>query len=180
MNRIRISGNLEKDGRVFDQGHLYSLRVTRKSGTTDDLLVVAGDGLPEGGVMVTGHLESSYMKGIGVPAYIVPESVEPCEVDNSSMAVFTGVLKSDPVTRRTHGGKPICPILLVSEDGQVPVLLWGDDAGAVEGYSAGDTLTVAGRLQSRGYKRKKDGSRHVTWELSASRFGEGEREDMWT
>lgn len=173
MNTITISGILKRGDRKYAQGHEYHLDVSRKSGTIDSLLVLHSDeNLPEGLVTITGKLRAEYIHGLGVPAYIAPDTIEVLEeqeLAGQSEAIVTGVLKSDPKCRNTHTSKVIASVLLRTEEGMIPAILWGGNARKAEdNLKAGDTITVIGRLQSREYPDKK-GVKHTTYELSASK-----------
>ena len=173
MNKIEVVGTLKDGGKNYKQGHLYLLDVPRKSGVIDTLMVFPKDGvqLSEGPIRIVGRIQSQYIKTIGVPVYIIPEDVEPRDVvEVSSDATATGTLKEDPVCRKTKTDKNICTLLLITDDGTVPVLLWGDLAKeAPNKFKAGDRLTARGRLQSREYPDKNGGKRQ-TWELSARKI----------
>lgn len=170
MNDSVISGTLKKGGTDYRQGYLYILEVPRKSGAVDSLMVISKTpGLMEGPVKITGHVRSEYIHKIGVPVYIVPEKIESVEDLGESRTTVTGRLKEDPVCRHTKKGKSVSTILLVTNDGTVPVLLWGKDAEEVsEKYKGGDMLTASGRLRSREYPDKK-GQTRTAYELSASK-----------
>lgn len=172
MNDSVITGILKKGDMEYPQGCLYILEVPRKSGDMDSLMVFSRTpGLMEGPVKITGHVKSEYIHKIGVPVYIVPEKIEPAEETGMSRTTVTGRLKEDPVCRHTKKGKSVSTILLVTNDGTVPVLLWGKNAEEVsEKYKGGDMLTASGRLRSREYPDKK-GQTRTTYELSASRVG---------
>lgn len=181
MNKIVVNGILKRDGKEYAAGHAYRLDVARKSGTVDSLLVLHPDNtLPEGPVAITGKLKSEYIHGLGVPAYIAPDTVTAVtenEAAGVSEASVTGTLKAVPKCRKcrnTHNAKVIASILLKTEDGTIPVILWGNSAKKAEDkFRAGDTVTVTGRMQSREYSDKK-GGRHTTYELSSYRVELGE------
>lgn len=169
MNRAKINGILRKGGKKYNQGHLYLLDVARKSGTVDTIMVFSdNEDLPEGPVHVEGQLKAEYIHGMGVPAFIKEEKVEPAEADGSSETTVTGTLKANPKARSTHGGKSIATVLIRTEDGTVPVLLWGGNATKAEkSLKAGDAIRATGRMQSRKFKDKKTGDERTTYELSA-------------
>ncbi len=179
MNKIIANGILKKAEKPYDSRYLYWLEVARKSGTIDTVMVLSEDGgLMEGLVKITGALKSEYIHPVGVPVFIVPEMVEPGEekAEVSSEAVVTGTLKHNPVCRTTKKGKNVSTILLITEGGTIPVLLWNDNAKqAPDKFKEGDTLTATGRLQSREYP-VKDGAR-TTYELSARKIILAEGED---
>ena len=180
MNEIKICGNLRKEDKKYEDGHLYLLEVKRKSGFLDKLMVLSPDDtLTCGSVCITGHIKSDYIEGLGVPVFIIPDMVEsvgkddrelkPENGDYFSRTTITGKLKTAPVCRKIKDGF-ISTVLVVTEDGTVPVLLWNDTAkAAAEKYKAKDEVKVSGRLQSRDYP-DKNGVWHTTYELSARKF----------
>lgn len=171
MNQIKVNGNLRKGDGQYELGHVYWLDVARKSDTVDTLMVISPeDNLIEGNVCVKGHMKAAWIKDMGVPVFIVPESVEAAENDGTSEAIVTGTVKRDLVLRKTHGGRQIVTLLLVTDEGQIPVLLWNGTAkNAVSRYKAGDKVRIKGRLQSRTYKSRKTNDK-TTYELSAGRI----------
>lgn len=168
MNKISINGVLTKKDAVYNQNQAYSLSVERKSGTVDTLLVLSPDaGLLEGPVHIEGKLHAEYIHGIGVPAAIIPDTVVPGEADGSSEAEITGILKEKPKCRTTKSGLGVASIRIVTEEGTIPVLLWGGNAANAEKlFDAGDLVGAAGRLQSREYPDRQKVV-HTTYELSA-------------
>lgn len=177
MNQIKISGVLKKGDRKYPQGQLYWLDVTRRSGTVDTLMVLSADeDLEEGEVTISGVLKSDFIYSVGVPAFIMPEIVEPGSEEGVSEAVVTGRLKKDLEVRVTGKHKDanpkkkpmdLCNVLVVTEDGQIPVLLWeGLARSAAKKFKAGDEVKVTGRLQSRSFMDRKR-EHHTTYELSA-------------
>lgn len=170
MNKVEVNGMLRKGTHAYESGSLYWLDVTRKSGTVDTLMVLSpDDGLTEGSVNMSGTLKAEYINGVGVPVFIVPESVVIGKDDGHSETVVTGVLKKRPECRKTHGGKLIASILVNVDGSQVPVILWGTTArNAEKTLNSGDMVKVSGRLQSREYTDRKKNQRHTTWELSAT------------
>lgn len=169
MNEVAINGVLINEGKEYNPGHVYTLDVTRRSGVTDILLVLSPDGgLLEGEVHITGHVRAEYIRGLGVPLFIVPDSVEAGTADGASRTTVTGMLKADPVCRATKTARSIASICIRTEEGMVPAVLWGKAARDAETkYKAGDMVKVTGRLQSREYPDRK-GEWHTTYELSAA------------
>lgn len=182
MNRIKASGTITRDDGTFgkESENLYWLDVRRNSGTVDRLMVFADCDVPEGEVTVDGIVKAAYRKGVGVPSFIEAASVMPAQEGEQGLnkAYVEGVLKEDPVCRevpRKDGGKPdrtgpryISSVILRTDKGPVPVVLWGSMAKkAAEELRAGDRLEAGGRMQSRRY-RTKDGRRRTAYELSAA------------
>lgn len=182
MNRIKASGTITRDDGTFgkESENLYWLDVRRNSGTVDRLMVFADCDVPEGEVTVDGIVKAAYRKGVGVPSFIEAASVMPAQEGEQGLnkAYVEGVLKEDPVCRevpRKDGGKPdrtgpryISSVILRTDKGPVPVVLWGSMAKkAAEELRAGDRLEAGGRMQSRRYCTK-DGRRRTAYELSAA------------
>lgn len=159
MNKIQTNGLLVKTGKVYNDKHVYTLTVKRKSDTVDSLLVLSEqDQLPEGSVHVEGEIHAEYIKGVGVPPFICPDSVMAGEDDGSSHAELMGIVKKKPECRKTKSGISLATVVLDTEAGPIPVLLWGVNAKKSEAFEPGDCLKVAGRLQSRDYP-----DRHKVW-----------------
>ena len=182
MNRIKASGTITRDDGTFgkESENLYWLDVRRNSGTVDRLMVFADGEVPEGEVTVEGTVKAAYRKGLGVPAFIEAAGVVPAQEGEQGMnkAHVDGTLKEDPVCRevpRKDEGRPdrtgpryISSVILRTDKGPVPVVLWGSMAKkAAEELHAGDRLEAGGRMQSRRY-RTKDGRKRTAYELSAS------------
>lgn len=168
MNNCKVHGVLRKGDKKYIPGYLYWLDVTRKSGTVDTIMVISPDGnLTEGSVHIDGHVRSEYIKDFGVPTFIVPDNIEEGEADGISETTVTGRIKAKPVCRNTKRDTPVSTILLITDDGTIPVLLWNGNAKmAASVYDAGDLVTASGRMQSREYPDKK-GNIRIAYELSA-------------
>lgn len=177
MTACEINGVLKKADKKVENGVLYFLEVPRLSGTIDTLMVITpDDDLPEGEVHIKGHVEAAWMPKLGVPTFIVPHTVTPGPSDGVSKTVITGAIKEDPVVRAARDKKTLSTILVTTDEGTIPVLLWGRNASRAESdFQAGDMVAVEGRLQSREYSTRA-GGRRTAYELSAKTFGPaGER-----
>lgn len=178
MNKIMVNGILVKGDTVrqcdlrYNGKQVYTLTVTRKSDRVDHLLVLSPDeNLPEGPVCIKGNLHAEYIHYLNsVPVVIFPDLVKPDRSNGYSETELTGIVKAKPKARMTKSGLAITSVLLNTEDGPVPILLWGKNAtDAEEMLEAGDVIKVMGRLQSREYPDKKKNNR-TTYELSARKF----------
>lgn len=169
MNRCKINGTLAKTGDTFGPRHIYNLEVPRMGDGIDTLLVVSSDGdLPEDRVTIEGTVRAEYFRGKGVLVYIEPETVKSAD-ENVSATTVTGTLKNDPVAYKTKRGRDVCTLILITEGGPVPVIVWGKTAkNAPDDFKSGDILTAEGRLQSREYPTR-DGGRKTTYEVSVGR-----------
>ena len=180
MDRLMVFvDGIVPDGRVRIRGKVKS---AWKSGTMDRLMVLADGIVPDGRVRIRGKVKSAYLRGAGVPTFIEAESVEPIEGSGTcvSEAVVDGMVRSDPVCRKIearggdgsgHGaGKHICTLLLQTDGGTVPAVLWGKDAESAPGrFRPGDMVRVSGRLQSRRY-HTKEGGQKTAYSLSVYRI----------
>lgn len=169
MTKITANGVLTKTEERYAGRFAYRFAITRKSGTVDTLLVLSETGnLTEGPVKIEGSLHASYIHAMKcVPVVIYPDNVKTDEDNGYSESEVTGTLKETPVCRKTKGGFSIASVLIITDDGPVPVLVWGEKAEeAVNTFKAGDKVSARGRLQSREYP-SRDGNSHVTYELSS-------------
>lgn len=172
-----------KTDKTYNSDFLYELKAPRASGFIDTVLVLSPDpDLPEGDVLLKGDVKSKWLPGLGMPVYVVPDEVEPGQGEILSRAAVVGRIKEDPVCRTVGGKKEgqrerlVTSTLLLTEDGPIPVTFWEKNARKFsERHKAGDVITAAGRLQSRQYSGR-DGSLHMTYELSAGKFCSGEKE----
>lgn len=175
MNTIVVNGILTKGDTVrgydvkYNEKQVYTLAVTRRSGTIDTLLVLSDEELQEGLVMVEGHLHAEYIHHIGhVPVVIIADHVKSDEDNGYCMIELIGPLKKKPTLRSTNSGLAIASGILNTDDGPIPVLFWGSNAtNAEQVLDADDRIKVIGRLQSRKYPDRKK-NWHTTYELSTS------------
>lgn len=169
MNRCRINGVLTKTDETFGPRHIYHIEVLRSSQDTDSLLVISErDDLPEGKVTIEGHVCSDYFRKKGVFVYIVPDDVWESD-EPVSETTAEGVIKNDVVPRLTKKGRDICTLVLITDDGHIPVILWGRSAKkAAEKFRKGDTVTATGRLQRRDYPLRNGGMK-TTYEISVGK-----------
>lgn len=169
MNRCKINGMLAKTGDTFGPRHIYSLEVPRMGDGLDTLMVISKDGdLPEGRVTVEGTVRAEYFRRKGVLVYIEPETVTFSD-EAVSVTTVSGTLKNDPMPHKTKKGRDMCNLVLITDGGPVPVIVWGRTAkNAPHDFRSGDILTAEGRFQSREYPTK-NGERKTTYEISVGR-----------
>lgn len=181
MTSCEINGILRKSNTKFDNGVLYWLEVPRRSETGDTekpavdtlMVIVPEETLPEGCVHIVGHVEAAWLPGFGVPTFVVPHTVVPFEgpLDGLSRTTITGSIKEDPVMRTTHQKKTLSTVLVITDEGTIPVLLWGKNAEKAQNeFQAGDIVDVVGRLKSRIYRPKNGIGPRTAYELSAKTF----------
>lgn len=178
MNNIIANGILTKGDTVrqcdmkYNEKQVYTLDVGRNSNIVDHLLVLSPDeNLPEGPVQIKGKLHAEYIHYVGgVPVVIIPDVVKSSTNDRYSLVELTGILKTKPKAHNTKSGVAIASVLLDTNEGTVPVLLWGSNATKGEkNFEIGDLVKVTGRLQSREYPDKQKNI-HTTYELSSRKI----------
>ena len=162
----------------------FSLEVERLSGTVDILPVVAAeDVLMEadlfagGRFLVAGQIRSFNSRaqtGRKLIISVFAESVTTTEQPPQNDAVLTGTICKPPIYRRTPLGREICDVMLAvprqyQRTDYIPCILWGRTAQCAAELPVGAQITLAGRLQSRGYvKVLPEGTEERTaYELSA-------------
>lgn len=170
MNEIKVNGLLSRDDVKYNQKWAYHLAVPRMSGTVDTLLVLSEEeNLPEGPVQVKGHMHAEYIHGLGVPITIIPDTVRKDENNGLSEASLSGSVRKLPSYRKTKSGMPVLSVMLDTEEGPMPVLLWNHNAEKAKDLQPGDMIQVSGRLQSRNYPDRKK-NWHTTYEVSSRKY----------
>lgn len=171
----------ENHGRRF--GRLV-LSVQRLSGVFDHIDIIAEEVLleqlePSAGPMleVEGQLRSYNNRsgqGRKLVIYIFAENLRYCRGAPENQIILKGRICRDPVYRRTPLGREITDIMLAvprkyKRNDYVPCILWGSVARMGAECSAGEMMTVQGRIQSRLYtKQTEQGPEERTaFELSA-------------
>ena len=189
FNQINLRGQLkqlpefshENHGRQF---YRFLLEVPRLSGAVDTLPIIADESLlkaldPSGGDMLTvkGQIRSHNIRSEGkrrLLIFVFAESVTAEDGEPVNDVMLEGPLCKEPVYRRTPLGREICDVMLAVPRGYrradyLPCILWGKVAKEVSASSAGETVRICGRLQSRGYtKMTEEGIQERTaYEVSA-------------
>lgn len=97
-------------------------------------------------------------------------------VEQQNGVRLEGKIARQPIHRVTPLGKKITEVVLrvpsVIGEGYysfLPAICWGKEAEAAAGYQEGDWVALEGRLQSREYKKHRDGVEAIltTYEVSA-------------
>ena len=175
-NSITLRGSLlelpqfshENHGRRFFR---FLLEVPRLSGAVDTLPVIAEDfilqGLdPSAGEMltVTGQIRSHNQKVEGTRRLIIFVFADTVIAEDGppvNEVLLEGILCKEPTFRRTPLGREICDVMLAvprafHRADYLPCILWGRTAQEVAQCHTRDTISVAGRLQSRIYSKLTD------------------------
>lgn len=169
MNKCRIAGILTKTDTTFGSRWIYTFDVPRDQEGIDNLFVLSEDGrLPTGHVMIEGSIRAEYFRGKGMVIYIDPVDVQRSD-ETLSVTTVEGTIKNEVVPRVTKRNKDVCTLVLNTENGPIPVIIWGKSAKAAAGkYKTGDRVVAEGRLQSREYPLRT-GERKVTYEISVGK-----------
>lgn len=94
--------------------------------------------------------------------YVFANSIELLETNNNVNDVFLeGYICKQPIYRRTPLGREIADVMLAvnrsyNKSDYIPCILWGRNAYYVRNLSAGSSLRVAGRIQSREYVKNDE------------------------
>ena len=189
VNQITLCGTLAAAPRLSHESHgtrffAFSLEVERLSGNRDVLPVLAPEAVlercdPFGGdfLRVTGQIRSFNRRtpqGRRLLIHVCADSISVCSGPPVNDAALRGVLCKEPVLRRTPLGREICDVMLAvprqyQRTDYIPCILWGRTAQCAAELPVGAQITLAGRLQSRGYvKVLPEGAEERTaYELSA-------------
>ena len=149
----------------------FSLEVSRLSGTTDTVHIIARDQLlealaPEGGskLCVRGELRSFNNKsGVG-PKLIITVFARELWFDDEedeNIVELTGTLCKAPNFRTTPMGREICDLMLAvnrryGRSDYLPCIAWGTRAREAALWPVGTSVALTGRFQSRTYTKLSD------------------------
>ncbi len=168
----------------------FPLEVERLSGQVDTINVVAVDSLIEGlylhegeQVEVVGEVRSFNNKsgwGSRLVITLYACTIQPSEGEHSNSLVLTGVLCKKPTLRRTPLGREICDMMvavnrLYGRADYLPCIAWGSLAKHCGALEVGDTISLEGRLQSRGYTKTENGvaTQKTAYEVSVMELRDG-------
>ena len=178
-NEVELIGAIASDF-IFDHAfrgeNFYSviMDVKRNSGKVDSIPLLVSERL----VDVTKSLETVcvHIKGefrshnqhdenkSKLKLYVFTNSIELLEIEisNDLNDVFLeGHICKQPIYRRTPRGREIADVMLAvnrsyNKSDYIPCILWGRNAYYVRDLSAGSSLRVAGRVQSREYVKNDE------------------------
>lgn len=169
MNRCRISGILKPTDDTFGTKHIYRLDIERAPDDKDSLIIMDEHGnLPEGSVTIEGTIRAEYFRKKGMLIYVDPDSID-LFGSGPSYTTVEGTVKNEVMLRKTKKGRDVCTLLLNTDSGPIPVILWGRSArNAPDMFKTGDRVHAQGRLQSRRYPIK-GGGEGTTYEVSVGR-----------
>jgi hypothetical protein len=195
-NQVNVTGTILENfvfSHLSFDLELYSstIRIIRKSGIADDILLLIPYGLLDAccdykGKMVTlsGQYRSCNLVSNGkksldlrifIKAITVTDANDNCQ-DNNSI-YLDGHICRPPTHRRTPGGRLITDLTLAvnrySKTDFIPCICWNLKAVEAGDYKVGDRCEVWGRIQSREYFKILLGgikSIKTAYEVSASKL----------
>ncbi len=120
----------------------------------------------------------------------VREVVEPEETEkdiNPNQIFLKGTVVKPPIYRTTPFNREICDVLIAvnrafNKSDYIPCIFWGRTALEVKNYKVGDAICLTGRIQSREYSKKIEGTPEVktltAYEVSADLFKEQSQDEI--
>lgn len=164
------------------------LEVPRLSGAIDtvpvtfykETLEMANQTLEPGKeIAVCGGFRSYRDKEHNIFTVMVNNFVVNRDEENVNQVQLTGILKNKATVRTTPMGSQIADVTLSvpTETGNkaiIPCIFWGYNAHLMETLSPGDSVSLAGRFQSREYTKyfsdSTEPERRMAYEVSASKI----------
>ncbi|MDR1298854.1 MAG: single-stranded DNA-binding protein [Oscillospiraceae bacterium] len=200
-NRVQLHGIPVEQPRFSHFGgdesfYIFALDVPRLSGVSDIINVVASKSdisalescdFMRHDIDIEGELRSfNNTSGIGnrLVITVLAKKLAFSQSPDKNSVFLTGAICKKPNLRQTPLGSTICDLMLAvprrsGRADYLPCIAWGDVAQSAAALSAGDAVTLEGRIQSRKYaKTEPDGtsSEHTAFEVSIkTREREGER-----
>ena len=187
-NRIVLHGRVEAAPVVSHMNHgeeysVFPLCASRLSGVEDRLNVIVSGLLLKGcplkagdEITVYGEVRSFNNKsGIGSRLVITvfARELRREQAEDENALEVAGTLCKAPVYRRTPLGRDICDMMLAvnrryGRTDYLPCIAWGTLARKCRDLNVGDTLEIAGRLQSRVYTKRfgEEEQRRTAFEVS--------------
>lgn len=173
-NKVNISGTLVSD---FEYSHnvkdkkIYKayLETERLSGIKDVIPLLTKDIVEKDclgkRIKVDGRYRSYNLHGDDgnhLILYVSPQNIKIEEDTKDENYIFLdGFVCKQPVYRRTPFGREITDLLLAvnrtfGKSSYIPCICWGHNAKFAKEFKVGSHIQVAGRIQSREYKKKID------------------------
>ncbi len=167
----------------------FTISVERLSGTSDELLVIVPQNLLDKSAIkkglraeVTGSVRiySTFLQNgkRKTQMYVLASAIASETERNKNLIVLTGEISRNIEPRRTPLGRTITDFFLIVQHRNgaklfVPCIAWGKLGFAIEEVGAGQTITVCGRMQSRGYTKQLETGETIkktTYEVSLVGF----------
>ena len=188
----RIAGEIEKQPDVYGARNLSRLylEINRAGGSrqaSDRVIVIYGQEaeatpgqLVDGAyIMVMGQMQTyKEVPGGRIVVFVLAEYVGVVseQVEQQNGVHLEGIVARKPIHRTTPKGKKITEVAVkvpsAFTEGYfsfIPTICWGSDAEAAAEYQEGARVALEGRLQSRDYTKRLDGTEAIltAYEVSA-------------
>lgn len=180
-NKLQIFGRVLNDPVFYRETYgekmfTFNLEVPRKSGSCDILpVMMSAKYVPfakkGSAVVIDGQIRSYSRFATGkrqvcIYAFcrsIVPLSRPLSEIENCNIVQLRGVISRQPVLRKTPRGREICDFHMLIERSTdkvdyIPAIAWAHNARVLDGAEPKVALQIEGRLQSRDYTKKTEGT----------------------
>ena len=165
----------------------FPLEISRLSGTVDCLPILCEKALLEktelnegDHLLVRGELRSYNNKsGVGnrLVLSVLAKEMLFCTGEDRNSVLLSGVLCRRPTFRTTPMGREICDMMVAvnrryGRSDYLPCIAWGRMAEEASFWEAGTGITLAGRFQSRKYRKLLDGeeTERTAYEVSVSQL----------
>lgn len=178
----RISSEFTYDHETYGEKYYRVIvSVKRDSGIEDNIPVIISDRIINTNddyfnkyVAIKGQFRSYNLREnlkTRLILFVFATSIEVVAFDNINDLFLEGVITKPPTYRFTLYGREISDIILAVNRGYgkcdyIPCIVWGRSANYVSGLMVGDTVRVAGRVQSREYD--KNGETKTAYEVSVN------------
>ena len=178
-NRVYLQGVVEStpelNHTVFEENfYTFNLRVPRLSGAVDYLpilisekLLAVNDVKVGNKLAIKGQFRSHNRQMDGRSKLILSifcrEITEWKDEINPNTIELDGYLCKPPIYRTTPFSREICDMLMAvnrnyDKSDYIPCIAWGRNASFVRGMPVGAEIKLTGRIQSRDYEKKIEGS----------------------
>lgn len=176
-NQVNLVGSVASDfvcshSLYNETFYIFTLSVKRQSGQSDNIPLLVSERLIDVSkrcvgqcVCVRGEFRSHNQHDADknrLKLYVFVNSIEFTEDnDNVNDAFLEGYICKQPIYRHTPLGREIADVMLAvnrayGKSDYIPCILWGRNAYYVRNLSAGSSLRVAGRIQSREYVKNDE------------------------
>lgn len=183
MDEIRITNSVELRGTLASRPVFshesrgerffhFSLEVSRLSGVTDSINIVAREQLLaetlvelEDKLLVVGELRSFNDKSGERSKLVITVFAKELTLDSAedvNIVELSGALCKQPTLRTTPMGREICDLMIAvnrryGRSDYLPCISWGQRAREASGWQVGAKVRLLGRIQSRCYIKNIDG-----------------------
>ena len=177
INSVIVSGVIESElifnnSQFGENFYKMIISVERNSGVKDYIPVLISERLInvrenycDKHIKITGQFRSYDSRDGEKSKLLLFVFVKECgflddaNANNTNSVELTGFICKKPVRRKTPLGREVTDVLLAVNrqyyrTDYIPCICWGRNAKYVEGLNVGDQIKIAGRIQSREYKKR--------------------------